>query len=458
MNYQFTGILQNTEWIIPGYVHLDDSGIIKSISNKADTTVHYSIVNGYAIPGVQNAHSHAFQYAMIGLTEYHDTRKTQDDFWGWRNAMYKIALSLDPDQMQAIATMLYIDMLKHGYTNVVEFHYLHHQKDGTHYDNISELGEYLISAAKSAGIKITLVPIFYQNGGFGIKASHSQRRFISKNLDDYYSLFNASQKSTSYYKDATIGYGAHSLRAVEPLIIKEMRESFDTNLPFHIHVAEQQKEVSQSINYLDKRPVQWCLDHLHLDKNCHIVHATHLNRNEIKNLARSQANVVLCPSTEGNLADGMFSLLDYQKENGRWSIGTDSHIGINPFQELRFLDYGQRVSHYKRNTFSNNSDFDSGLSSIKSTIVNGRRAMGKDVFEFFATGQSFDALVFQANHPMLSTTSPENLCSTIVYGSDLSFYLGTMVNGKWIIQNGEHTNQSIIEDKFRSTLTQLNCR
>jgi len=458
MKYKFEGILQNKEWLTPGYIHVNENGIIQSISDKADENSHYALVNGYALPGLQNAHSHAFQYAMVGLTEYHNSDNKQDDFWGWRNAMYKIALSVDPDQIQSIATMLYTEMLKHGYTHVAEFHYVHHQENGQKYENVSELGERLIMAAKSVGIKITLIPIFYQKGGFGQKASESQRRFISKNIDEYNKLFLASQISTEQYEYASIGYGAHSLRAVEPMIIKELRENFNDHYPFHIHVAEQKKEVEQSNQYLGQRPVQWCLENLNLDRHCHIVHATHLDQTEIQELAKSQANVVLCPTTEGNLADGIFSLLDFQKENGQWSIGTDSHVGINPFQEMRFLDYGQRVSHFKRSVFSTGTEYDSGLHAIEKSVINGRRAMGNDNSEFFKSGESFDALVIDGNSPLIAVCSPHNLCSTIVYGSDLSMYLGTVVNGKWVIKNGRHANQINIEKQFSSSMKQINCR
>lgn len=458
MMYQFKGILQNDGWLTPGYIHLNDAGEIQSISDQPEEGLNYTNVNGYAIPGLQNAHSHAFQYAMIGITEHHDKSKSQDDFWGWRNAMYTIALHIDPDQMEAIATMLYTDMLKHGLTHVAEFHYVHHPKNGDKYENVSELGERLVLAAKQAGIKITLIPIFYQKGGFDMKPTTGQKRFISKNIEEYDQLFSASEKSIVLYEDASIAYGAHSLRAVEPEIIKELRADVGDKFPFHMHVSEQKKEIEQSISYLGKRPVEWSLENLNLNENCNLVHATHMSSTEIKDLAVSQANVVLCPTTEGNLADGLFSFLDYQKDNGRWSIGTDSQIGINPFQDLRFLDYGQRVKYNKRDVFADYKQFDSGLNGIKKVVLNGRRANGIDQKDFFTIGTSFDALVLNANSPLLSVCSPENLCSTIVYGSDVSMHLGTIVNGKWLIENGKHHNQIKIEEDFSKTLKQINCR
>ncbi len=195
--YHFKGLLQNDRWITPAFVHLDKLGHILSINKERETGVHYSRVNGYALPGMQNAHSHAFQYAMAGLTEPHDLAHNPDDFGGWRKAMYQLALSVDPDQMEAIASMLYAELLRHGYTHVAEFHYVHHCKSGTPYKNIAELGERMVAAAKNAGIKITLIPIFYQKGGFGENAGTEQRRFISKDIESYLRLFEANKKACS---------------------------------------------------------------------------------------------------------------------------------------------------------------------------------------------------------------------------------------------------------------------
>ena len=439
--YRFKGLLQKEGWIMPAFVRVDEQGDLLEISDKKNPAYYYSNVNGFALPGMQNAHSHAFQYAMVGLTEQHDSKKN-DDFWAWRKAMYQLALSVNPDQMEAIATMLYAEMLRHGYTELAEFHYVHHQPSGTSYLNKAELGERLIAAAKKVGIKITLIPIFYQKGGFGQKANDGQRRFLSSNIKEYQQLLQASEKAVEQYKSAKIAVGVHSLRAVEPMVVKELLEQLDAKLPFHIHVSEQLKEIEASLAYLGKRPIEWMLNHLHLTDNFHLVHCTHLTKSETIGLAQSKANVVLCPSTEGNLGDGIFSLKTFQEAGGNWSIGTDSHIGLNPFEELRILDYGQRLISHQRNTFTNDQQGNSGLYALNKLIFSGRKAMGLSTTNFFEKGQAFDALVMDGRVPILNVCSKENLTSTIVYASDVSMHLGTMINGEWVIKKGQ-VNRSI---------------
>ncbi|MCJ7466203.1 MAG: formimidoylglutamate deiminase, partial [Maribacter sp.] len=336
--YHFKGLLQHTGWLKNASVTINLEGIITNISSFDPTNTSLDIINGFALPGFQNAHSHAFQYAMAGLAEKHGVRGGQDDFWGWREAMYQLALGVDPDQMEAIATMLYAELVRHGYTNVAEFHYLHHDKNGRPYANRAEMGSRLIAAAKTAGIGITLIPIFYQKGGFGQEPNERQRRFISRTVDDYLRLLEASQNACKHYRDAKIGMGVHSLRGVEPSDIIEITKSGPQDIPFHMHVSEQLKEIADSLQYLGKRPVEWLLQNIDLSDRYHLIHATHLTDQETIGLAKSKAHVVLCPSTEGNLGDGLFPLRRYQKEGGNWSIGTDSHIGLNPLEELRILD------------------------------------------------------------------------------------------------------------------------
>lgn len=443
---------------MPAYVELDEQGKVVAISEQETEGKQYEEINGFAIPGLQNAHSHAFQYAMVGLTEQHDVTGQRDDFWGWRKAMYQLALSVSPEQMEAIASMLYMEMLRHGYTTVAEFHYVHHDQNGKTYQNLSELGERLVAAAKKVGMKITLIPIFYQKGGFGQAASREQRRFLSENIEDYQKLLEASRLSCQYYEDANLAYGVHSMRAVEPEIIKQFKAQMQKEMPFHIHVSEQLKEVVTSKEYLGKRPVEWLAETIELDENCHLVHATHLTQIEVEAIAKSGANVVLCPSTEGNLGDGLFSLYHFQSNNGNWSIGTDSHIGLNPFEELRILDYGQRLTTHKRDSFCTENQGNSGLFALNQFIKNGRKAMGNHTATFFEVGDSFDALILDGNTPILQVCSPENLASTIVYASDVSMYLGTMVNGKWRMKSGKHEKSEEVKMEFVETLKELNNR
>lgn len=455
--YQFKGLLQNEGWLENVQVSIDDNGIITAITTDETENTLVEKINGYAIPGFQNAHSHAFQYAMAGLAEKHNITGSQDDFWGWREAMYQLALDLNPDQLQAIATMLYTEMIRHGYTNVTEFHYVHHDKNGKPYANLAEHGSRLIAAAKTAGIGITLVPIFYQKGGFGQAPNDRQRRFISPTIDAYLNLYEASTEACKHYNHANVGIGIHSMRGVEPVDIIEIAKSGPQNVPFHIHVSEQLKEIEDCKNYLGKRPVEWMLDNINLNERFHLVHATHVNDIETTRLAKSKANVVLCPSTEGNLGDGIFPLRTYQAAGGKWSIGTDSHVGLNPLEELRILDYGQRLRSHKRNTFSSETQGDSGSFALQMATITGRKAMGNYTEDYFKIGEHFNACIFDGSTSLLETTSVENLASTIVYSTDSTMQLGTFSQGRLHLNNDHETNKSI-QDNFTKTLRELKNR
>lgn len=425
--YRFKGLLQNTGWLENAVVSLDEKGKIVSVSQAAEPSAAF---RGYALPAFQNAHSHAFQYAMAGLAENHTGN---DDFWSWRDKMYNLALNLNPDEIRTIAAMLYAELARHGYSNVAEFHYLHHDKNGRPYDNLAEMGAALIEAATEAGIKITLIPIFYQKGGFGIAPNERQRRFISKTFEDYARLFEASKAICEKYENANIAVGIHSLRGVEAADILRAAGELPGDIPFHIHISEQLKEVEDSVRHLGKRPVEWLLENVELNERFHLVHATHLTGEETEKLAKTGANVVLCPSTEGNLGDGIFPLRDYQKFGGAWSIGTDSHIGLNPFEELRLLDYGQRLVSHKRNTFG----ADAGLFALGRSTVAGRKAMNNFEKEFFAGGADFDACVVDSETPLLEDLNAANRASAIVYTADVSQVVERFVAGKLIETDDE---------------------
>jgi formimidoylglutamate deiminase len=454
--YTFKALLTESGWIENAAVQLDTQGNIISITEVASLQGEYT--NGYALPGFQNAHSHAFQYAMAGLAELHTNTGVQDDFWSWRNAMYGLALTLSPEQMEAVAAMLYSEMARHGYTAVAEFHYLHHDKNGRPYANLSEMGERLVAAAKRAGIRITLVPMFYQQGGFGQPPVERQKRFISNTVEGYYKLLEATQQVVRYEAHASVGIGIHSLRAVKPEDVIAVCNALDGALPFHIHVSEQLKEIEDCLAFHHRRPVQWLLDNTNVNQNYHLVHATHLDESEINGIAKSGASVVLCPSTEGNLGDGLFSFEAYKNAGGNWSIGTDSHVGLNPLEELRILDYGQRLISHKRTTFVTPDNGDSGFNALKMAWQSGRRAMGAPAGQFFAVGQPFDAVVMKATSPLIATAALRNLVNTLVYSADVSDVLGTIIGGKWVYKGGVSANREAIVNDFIKVMGELGTR
>jgi len=444
--FSFKALLQQQGWISPAYVGVDQQGTIQYLSNESPQGVAIESVNGYALPGFQNAHSHAFQYAMAGMAEQH-AAGTNDDFWSWREAMYQCALSMNPDQMESIATMLYAEMLRKGYTSVAEFHYLHHDKDGKPYNNLAEMGERLVSAADTAGIKITLIPVFYQKGGFGKPFQPRQRRFISKTVDEYFNLLDDSAHVVANRKNVRLGFSVHSLRAVDADDIIRTWNEGPATAPFHLHAAEQVREVEDSIAFLKQRPIEWLLDHLPVDERFNIVHCTHMTDNETTRLALSKANAVLCPGTEGNLGDGIFRLADFSTHGGNLSIGTDSHISLNPIEDIRWLDYAQRFISYKRNTFD-----DGARVLVNKSIQNGRSAMGYCQQEFFEIGGSLDAVIYSGTSPTILQSHQENLLSAIVYTADPSDILGTLVNGDWMVKENHHRSIDRIRTKFQQAV------
>lgn len=455
-HYTFKGLLTENGWLENVTVSVTPEGRISAINTNSEITGE--CVEGYALPGFQNAHSHAFQYAMAGLAEFHEGTGIPDDFWSWRTAMYDLALRISPQHLEHIATMLYAEMVRHGYTAVAEFHYLHHDTNGKPYANLAELGERLMAAAQTAGIHLTLVPMCYQQGGFNTPPEDKQRRFISKTIADYYKLLERTEAIAQSYNNVTIGIGIHSLRAVDRDHVIELCNNLKGDKPFHIHVSEQLKEIEDCLRNYGKRPVEWLLDNCNVNDNYHLVHATHLNDYEVRGIAAAQANVVICPSTEGNLGDGLFPFNDYKNLNGNWSIGTDSHIGLNPFEELRILDYGQRLTTHKRDTFYKNKQGNSGFNAIKMAWKSGRKAMGKSHNSFFEIGASFDAVIIDAKSPLVATASPKHLCNTFVYACDASNTLGTIINGQWNVQFGKHILSDTISSNFVATMKDLGSR
>lgn len=448
--YQFKSLLLAKGWQTPCYAGIDESGIIHYLSS--DPPENLSLiepVNGVALPGFQNCHSHAFQYAMAGMAEKH-APGTDDDFWSWREAMYQCALSLDSDQIQTVATALYIDLLKRGYTHVAEFHYLHHDKDGQPYSNRVETTVSLLAAAAVSGIRITLVPVFYQKGGFGKEAQPRQKRFIFRSVEDYFRLLEDAASVVKPISTAALGFGVHSLRAADIADARKIFNEGPRDLPFHMHAAEQRKEVEDAVHHLGQRPVEWVLKNLDVNERVNLVHCTHMNDFEVEQLAKSGANAVLCPSTEGNLGDGIFRLSDYARFGGNWCIGTDSHVGLNPLEDLRWLDYGQRLMSNKRNTFS-----DGGMTMLLKQFICGNRAMGIVRKDFFETGHPLDAVVFDTGSSLLSDISNSFLLPRIMYTADSSSIVGTMVSGRWIVREAYHVEEDRVAQLFRKTLRSL---
>ena len=449
----FNKIFQKDGWKENTKISTDSDGRVTSIeenSSANDSDIKIPI----GIPGFVNSHSHAFQYAMAGITENHHSN-TSSNFWTWRNAMYDLALNISPDEMQKIATMLYNEMLRNGYTQVAEFHYLHHDKSGNYYENRAEMSERLLLAAKDVGIEITIIPICYSKGGFGANYFPEQKRFISKNSNDYFKLFESTLKVCKNYK-TNIGIGVHSLRAVDANCFKEINEFNNSEYPFHLHISEQKKEVNDALKFLGERPVEWLFNNNNIGENHHLVHATHLTKRESKLITKNKSNIVLCPITEGNLADGLFNFAHFQENNGYWSIGSDSHVGLSPLEEIRLLDYGQRVNTNKRNTFKNSKGSNSGEIALKATFFNGNKAMGTIKENFYEINQPLHFLEIDDKTPLIDNTSNKNIINTLIYSSNINAIKNNFTFGKCNLIDKEK-NERIKRD-FKETMLSLNNR
>ncbi len=389
----------------------------KKLVSIGSATEYNGVVDseqGIVIPGFQNAHSHAFQYAIVGLTDHIPIEADGDDFWSWRNEMYKRALTYSPENVKQIATKLYRAMRRSGYTSVAEFHYLHNDVNGQPYSDRAIMGRMLVEAAHDAGIAITLVPVYYHTSGFGTPFNDGQRRFVCSGVDDYHKLIEASAAVVNEYEHARLGVGAHSLRAAP---IDHVREIFGTyaELPKHLHIAEQTAEIEQCLAATGKRSVEYLLDNVDINDSVHLVHTTHVLAHEWKAVADSGAHVVMCPTTEGNLGDGFFPLKDFHAYGGSWSIGSDSHVSTCPRDELRVVDYGQRLLHRQRNVFCQPGQ-DSGYELFTRTWKAGRRAMGLPLSETLTVGDDFDVIEFDAAHE-LAKVPQDRLLSALLFGS-----------------------------------------
>ena len=373
-------------------------------------------LRGAVIPGMPNLHSHAFQRAMAGLTEKGGPQG--DSFWSWRKLMYSFLENLTPDDVEVIATQLYIEMLRAGYTTVAEFHYLHHDPKGQPYANLAETGERIAAAARHSGMALTLLPVFYAHGNFGgVEPTPGQRRFINS-LDGFSRILESLAKTVRADPAQRIGVAPHSLRAVTPEELKTVvaaMERIDAKAPIHIHAAEQQKEVDDCLSWSGTRPVAWLLDQMQVDARWCVVHATHMDANETKALARSGAVAGLCPTTEGDLGDGFFNAASYLRASGKIGIGGDSHAAVDPFLELRLFEYGQRLKLERRNVLALAIGDSLGGQLYRGTCAGGAQALGQNIGQL-AAGFRADWVVLNGDDPALAEQSGDGLLDAAIFG------------------------------------------
>ena len=410
---------------------------------------------GPLIPGMPNLHSHAFQRALAGLTEYRG--EAQDSFWSWRTLMYRFAAKLTPKQLEAIAFGLYVEMLEAGYTSVCEFHYVHHDTDGQPYADDATLALALLRAAGRAGIGMTLLPVLYQTSGFGGQPpNEGQRRFI-RSTDSMLRLLE-SLKPRCDAQGACLGLAPHSLRAVPPDALREALaglNAIDPTAPIHIHIAEQTQEVDACVAWSGQRPVAWLLAHAEVNQRWCLVHATHMDAGEYARAAASGAVAGLCPATEANLGDGIFDLPAWHAAAGRWGIGSDSHICVNAAEELMLLEYSQRLATRQRNVAATAAQPNVASAMTLAAVQGGAQAAGRAIGGL-AVGQQADFVVLDAQHPSLQGLSASDKLSAHVFASHRSSAIEAVwVGGQQRVSGGRHPLNTSATAGFLAARSQL---
>ncbi|QEY65356.1 formimidoylglutamate deiminase [Metapseudomonas lalkuanensis] len=406
-------------------------------------------LQGPVLAGMPNLHSHAFQRAMAGLAEV--AGNPNDSFWTWRDLMYRLVGRLDPEQVEIIARQLYIEMLKAGYTSVAEFHYVHHDADGRRYADPAELSLRVSQAAHDAGIGLTLLPVLYSHSGFGGQAPNDgQRRFIHS-TDSYLALQERLRGEIARRSNQQLGLCFHSLRAVTPEQLNAVLAAEQGARPIHIHIAEQQKEVDDCLAWSGRRPLQWLYEHAPVDERWCLVHATHAEADEVAAMATSGAVAGLCLTTEANLGDGIFPAVDFLARGGRLGIGSDSHVSVSVVEELRWLEYGQRLRDQRRNRLYRADQPQVGRTLFDAALTGGAQALGQPVGAL-AEGKRADWLVLDGHDPYLATAEGDALLNRWLFAGGDHQVRDVMVAGTWVVRDGRHEAEAETAKAFAGVL------
>ncbi|GBR05051.1 formimidoylglutamate deiminase [Acetobacter oeni] len=404
------------------------------------------------LPPVPSLHSHAFQRAMAGLTETrHDPA---DSFWTWREQMYALANRVGPDALRAIAAQLYVEMLKAGFTQVAEFHYLHQAVDGTAYTRRGEMALSVIDGALQAGIGITMLPTLYCHAGFGRKLTPEQKRFAG-DPEFIACIIERIAKLHDGEPRVATGVALHSLRAASAADIREMLRLTPGDMPVHIHIAEQMREVEDCVAFLGRRPVEWLLDEFPVDQRWCLVHATHLDSEEMVRLARSGAVAGLCPVTEANLGDGFFPLGGYIDAGGRFGIGSDSNVLLSVGEELRLLEYGQRLLSQKRcRALPSDRSGSVGGWLYRQSLRGGAQACGHDGGAL-AVGRRADLLTMRGDDLSLPGLEGDPVLDSAIFARPALPVCDVLCSGAWVVRAGRHIDEETIGAAFRHTVGKL---
>ncbi len=404
-------------------------------------------LSGHVIPGVPNLHSHSFQRAMAGRAERRSP-DGRDSFWTWRAAMYRVALRITPEQAEAVAAQLQAELLCRGFTQLVEFHYLHHAGDGRPYDDRAEMALRQLAAAEASGMGVTLAPSLYRHGGiFGAPPSEGQRRFLN-DLDGFARIVEGVRAAVAGHPRHGWAVAPHSLRAVTPAMLEELGAMGAPAI--HLHAAEQPREVEECQAATGARPVEWLLANAPLDARWCVVHATHLTQAETAGLARSGAVAGLCPTTEASLGDGTFPLPGFLAAGGALGLGTDSHVGVSPAGELRQLETSQRLRDGARSVAGERP----ARALLDLALAGGARAAAVPVGAI-APGMRCDLVELDDRHPSLLGAEGDDLLDAWVFGPPDRVVRTTIIAGRAVVEGGRHVRERAIFEGFEGAMREL---
>lgn len=427
-----------------------DHGTIMSVAAGQAAPDGATGLAGLTLPGLPNLHSHTFQRGMAGLAERRGA--SEDSFWTWREVMYRFLDRLSPDDVQAIAAQAMVEMLEGGFTALAEFHYLHHDKDGRAYGDIAAMGAAIAAAAEETGIGLTLLPVLYRYGNFGgAAAAPGQRRFLN-DRDAYVRLVEGSERAVAGLPDARVGLAPHSLRAValEDLAwVAELRPE----APLHIHVAEQTREVEDSLAITGRRPVELLMQNVAVNQRWCLIHATHLDDAERDALALSGAVAGLCPITEANLGDGIFDGVRYRAKGGRIGVGSDSNVEIGAGGELRMLEYSQRLRDRRRALWAR-PGVSAGLGLWQDTCAGGAQACGRSIGAI-AVGRRADLVTLDAGHPALLGKRGDVALDSAIFAAPALPVAQVLVGGKPVVSGGRHIDRARIAARYGRAIRNL---
>ncbi len=430
--------------IVEGHISTVESGVPLASRDER---------HAIALPGLPNVHSHGFQRAMAGLAEI--AGPGEDSFWTWRDLMYRSLERLGPDELEAISAFAFMEMLEGGFTRVGEFHYVHHDPQGARYAEPAELTHRIVAASQHSDIALTLLPVLYAHSNFGgLAPNPGQRRFIN-DVDQFSKLVEAARSAVRPLDAARVGVAPHSLRAVTPEELREVLALAPAG-PIHIHAAEQTREVEDCIAWSGQRPVAWLLANMDVDRRWSLIHATHLSGEETHRLAASGAVAGLCPITESNLGDGIFPAVDYLGAHGAFGIGSDSNILIDAAQELRTLEYSQRLAHRRRNLLADGEARSTGRRLFEAAVQGGARSLGVDEsLAGLTNGAPADIVSLDAGHPSLLSRAGDALIDGWLFAARDRAVDCVWRHGRKVVDGGTHIRRAEILTRYRAALARL---